>query len=268
MFLVMRVIRENFNQCLFIGFVLWAILISPIIHATPQIQTVFMLYGLIPLMNGLLCFGCVKLWYYFVKKLPVGRGSFQMPIHLIEMIAFCAGFLCIFAVFDWFAFLLGVFIAFLTVLKIQTFIRQMRVFLPPHHYITRRELFVFIGFFIDLIIFFTLVNLTFRIIDNPVIMVSEDILNGTPLPALRSDNLFNALYFTVITLTTVGFGDFIPLSYFGKMIVVLECLTSYVMFGLMIGLVARGIRPMRTPFSPIRVRYRQKQLIKREKRKI
>lgn len=130
---------------------------------------------------------------------------------------------------------------------------------------TRRELFVFLSFFVDLIIFFTLLNLMFQIIDNPVITASEDILKAPSLPILRSDNLFNALYFTVITLTTVGYGDFIPLSYFGKMIVVLECLTTYVMFGLMIGLIARGIRPIRTPFSPIRLRHRQKHSVRHQK---
>ena len=130
---------------------------------------------------------------------------------------------------------------------------------------TRRELFVFLSFFVDLIIFFTLLNLMFQIIDNPVITASEDILKTPSLPILRSDNLFNALYFTVITLTTVGYGDFIPLSYFGKMIVVLECLTTYVMFGLMIGLIARGIRPIRMPFSPIRLRHRQKHSVRHQK---
>lgn len=258
-----QLIRENFNQCLFIGFVLWAILISPIIRFFPQAQNSFILYIVVPFLNGLLCFISVGLWRQILKKLPTGRIGLQAAPFTVELIAFCAGFLCIFAVFDSFTFLLGAGIALLTIIKIQCFIRQMRIFLQPHHYITRRELFIFLGFFIDLIIFFTLLNLTFHIIDNPVITASEDILTGTPLPTLQSDNLFNALYFTVITLTTVGFGDFIPISYFGKIVVVLECLTSYVMFGLMIGLVARGIRPIRTSFSPIRVRTHQKRHLKR-----
>lgn len=260
-----HVFRENFNQCLFLGFVTWAIFISPLIHFSFSAHNQIMLYVILPLLNGCICFGIVWIWRKILHKLPTGRLGLQIPPFSVEILALLTGILCAFAVFDTIAFALGFFVAFLTIAKIREFIRRMRFFLPPHHYVTRRELFVFLSFFVDLIIFFTLLNLMFQIIDNPVITASEDILKTPSLPILRSDNLFNALYFTVITLTTVGYGDFIPLSYFGKMIVVLECLTTYVMFGLMIGLIARGIRPIRTPFSPIRLRHRQKHFVRHQK---
>ncbi len=255
-----QIIRENFNQCLFVGFVIWAILLSPIVQLMPLTQNRIILYIVLPIINGLLCFAFVWIWRRFLKKFPTERVGLIVPSLALEKLAFIAGFICIFVVFDIFAYILGTIIALLTILKIHYFVRQMTLFLPPHHYITRREIFVFLGFFIDLIIFFTLLNLTFRIIGSPVITAYEDIIYGPPLPTIKTDNLFNALYFTIITLTTVGYGDFIPLSYFGKMIVALECLTSYVMFGLMIGLVARGIRLNKTRLTPIRFHWQQKRL--------
>ncbi len=272
MSLYFQIIRQNFNQCLFVGFVIWAIFVSPIVQLIPDLQNRIILYIILPIINGLLCFAGVWVWRKFLRKFPVEHVELLTPPYAIEQLAFIAGFLCIFVIFEIFAYILGTLIAVLTILKIQQFLRQMISFLPPHHYITRREIFVFLGFFIDLIIFFTLLNLTFRIIGNPVITAYEDLIIGAPIPAMKTDNLFNALYFTIITLTTVGYGDFIPLTYFGKMIVALECLTSYVMFGLMIGLVARGIRLNKTRLTPIRQYRRYKLLtkpqIKRKKTKL
>ncbi len=263
-----HIARENFNQCLFIGFIVWAILVSPFLHLLPDIQNRIILYIILPFINGLICFGSVWGWRHFLKKFPTERIGLLTPPFAFEQLAFIAGFLCIFVVFDIFAYILGTIIAVLTILKIRFFIRQMTSFLPPHHYITRREIFIFLGFFIDLIIFFTLLNLTFRIIGNPVVTAYEDWVYGAPLPALKTDNLFNALYFTVITLTTVGYGDFIPLTYFGKMIVTIECLTSYVMFGLMIGLVARGIRLNKPRMVPLRLHLQRKRLAKPHRKTI
>ncbi len=260
-----QIIRQNLNQCLFVGFITWAILVSPILQLIPDFQNRIILYIILPIMNGLLCLLIVWIWRKFLKKFPIERVELLTPPFAVERMAFIAGFLCIFVVFDVFTYFLGTVIAILTILKIQQFLRQMISFLPPHHYITRREIFVFLGFFIDLIIFFTLLNLTFRIIGSPVISAYEEVIHGTPLPTLKTDNLFNALYFTIITLTTVGYGDFIPITYFGKMIVALECLTSYIMFGLMIGLVARGIRLNKSRLSPIRLHRRRPQITPRIK---
>lgn len=240
-----RTVYENFNQCLFAGLILWALFTYPIMNLFFEKQISVLLYGISPFLNGIFCLIFMRYWLSFLKRITKKRGATIRESFGIGSVAFIAGFICIFTAFQPIAFLLGGIIGIFTILKIKSFIRRITLFLPPHHYISHYELLLFISFFIDLIIFFTLLNLTFGIIDNPVILASEDILNET-LPVVRSDNLFNALYFTVITLTTVGFGDFIPLSYFGKMIVVLECLTSYVMFGLMIGLMARGVRPNKT----------------------
>lgn len=42
-------------------------------------------------------------------------------------------------------------------------------------------------------------------------------------------------------MVTAGYGDIVPHTPMAKLVVVMECLTSYVMLGLMIGIVSRGV---------------------------
>ena len=51
----------------------------------------------------------------------------------------------------------------------------------------------------------------------------------------------NALYYTVVSMTTLGFGDIVPVTWDGKLLLIFQCLVSYVMFALMIGIVTRGV---------------------------
>lgn len=44
------------------------------------------------------------------------------------------------------------------------------------------------------------------------------------------DYLFNGLYFSFITQTTIGFGDVVPKSYLAKIIVLLQCLSVFGIF--------------------------------------
>ena len=51
----------------------------------------------------------------------------------------------------------------------------------------------------------------------------------------------DVLYFTIVLMSTVGFGDLVPLTAPAKFVVSVQCLVSYVMFALVVGLVVRGI---------------------------
>ena len=52
-------------------------------------------------------------------------------------------------------------------------------------------------------------------------------------------NAVTALYFSVVTFTTLGFGDISPISIIGKLYTIAEVLSGYTMFGVLITLVAR-----------------------------
>ncbi|MFW5488531.1 MAG: potassium channel family protein [Desulfovibrio sp.] len=53
--------------------------------------------------------------------------------------------------------------------------------------------------------------------------------------------LIDSLYFTVVLLTTVGFGDIHAMTAVGKVFVTFECLIGYVIFALLIGIVTGGV---------------------------
>ena len=63
------------------------------------------------------------------------------------------------------------------------------------------------------------------------------------------DAIVNAVYFSVITITTVGYGDIIPHTPLARIIVAAECLTGYILLGLMIGIITRGINTEENPRS-------------------
>lgn len=51
----------------------------------------------------------------------------------------------------------------------------------------------------------------------------------------------NSLYFTVVSMTTLGFGDIVPKTWDGKLLLIFQCLASYIMFALMVGIITRGV---------------------------
>ena len=52
-------------------------------------------------------------------------------------------------------------------------------------------------------------------------------------------NIMTSLYFSVVTFATLGFGGITPVSNVGKIAVIVEVLLGYLMFGVLITLVAR-----------------------------
>ncbi len=54
-------------------------------------------------------------------------------------------------------------------------------------------------------------------------------------------NFVTALYFSVVTFATLGFGDIAPISVLGKLCAIAEVMLGYVMFGMLITLVVRKV---------------------------
>ena len=51
----------------------------------------------------------------------------------------------------------------------------------------------------------------------------------------------NNIYFSVVTFTTLGYGDIVPLSVLGKVLVLIEVMVGYVMLGLLVGIISRRV---------------------------
>lgn len=53
--------------------------------------------------------------------------------------------------------------------------------------------------------------------------------------------IIDSLYFSTVVVTTLGFGDIVPATLDGKVLVTLECMIGYLMFALTIGVVTKGV---------------------------
>jgi DNA repair exonuclease SbcCD ATPase subunit len=54
---------------------------------------------------------------------------------------------------------------------------------------------------------------------------------------------FQAFYFTVINMTTVGFGDLAPVSFWGKVFAMLNAIVGLALFGVLVGLIVMAFQP-------------------------
>ena len=63
--------------------------------------------------------------------------------------------------------------------------------------------------------------------------------------------LLNSIYFSVITLTTVGFGDITPYNYFARLMVPIEALLGVSLFGVFVTMITRKLPTRRFPDFPL-----------------
>ena len=59
--------------------------------------------------------------------------------------------------------------------------------------------------------------------------------------SINVDDLGSSMYFSVVTFTTLGYGDLFPVSALGKVIVIIEVLLGYIMIGLLVAILSRRI---------------------------
>jgi len=58
---------------------------------------------------------------------------------------------------------------------------------------------------------------------------------------LRDDNFITYLYFSVVTFTTLGFGDVIPLNHISEIWLMVEVIFGYIMLGGLISIFANKL---------------------------
>ena len=126
------------------------------------------------------------------------------------------------------------------VFSIKLFFRRMATLIRPGHFAHIQDVFFLLTVFATLLIAFTLVNYSIDGIYTEIAASPDNEISGD---AFRSHNgsLLDYLYFSVVVMTTLGFGDISPITAAAKIAVSFECVMSYVMFALMVGVTTRGI---------------------------
>jgi voltage-gated potassium channel len=126
--------------------------------------------------------------------------------------------------------------------NLRAFTRRSVSLLRPDSEITWTDVSELLRIYLATLIGFTLVNAA---------VDGLHVLAGTTPPfgfASAGGELFlNALYYTVVTMTTLGFGDIVPVTWDGKLLLIFQSLLSYFMFAFMIGIITRGVSGSRRP---------------------
>lgn len=231
-----EVFLKDFNLSLFIGLSLLALY-----HHLPESVAAYDMTGwytwlIVPAFNGFFT-GVVMLLLnqFFGRRnfttLYYTADKFKLLI-IAVLGGACAYYLSTSAAAT---YLITIAVIIAAVHKIKNFIFKLSSLLYPRRLATFRDLGQFLNFFITLIISFAVINLAANAVS----------LNLYQTAAFNFGNgitgIIDALYFSIITMTTVGYGDIVPVTVIGKIITAFECITCYLTLGIMIGIICRGI---------------------------
>lgn len=231
-----NILQHNFNLCFFLSLSILALYPDQKHLLNYFSQSLWVLYLIIPAVNGIYTTLLTLLLNHIFRGRLYTRKFYSPDIKALSVISFTAGCLSTYITTSELAtYAISILIIYLAYLNVSDFARNLSALLRPNTMATLRDLGQFINFFINLIISFAVINLSLNAIHNRFNL--EQAFNfGNGLNAI-----IDAIYFSIITMTTVGYGDIFPHTALSRLVTGIECLTSYLMLGIMIGIISRGI---------------------------
>lgn len=230
------ILLGNFNLCFFVSLIILSLLPDPEIFMHRYPKQIWFSYLVIPAINGLLTMLIILgLNRRFAKQNYTKRYYTQDTNSLIQ-VSFLAGFSSLYLTFSgWGTLIISLGIIYIAFMSVRNFASQISALLEPDKMATAEDLSEFANFFINLIISFTVINISINMLHGSI--------GNTQAFNFGSGirGIIDALYFSIITMTTVGYGHIVPDSIIARIAVSFECLTSYIMLGIMIGIICRGV---------------------------
>ncbi|MDY4842293.1 MAG: ion channel [Alphaproteobacteria bacterium] len=231
----LKMLIQNFNFSIFTSLFLLSVFPLPgYFHGSPANQTLSGLF--VPLGNAAVTGLAILTLNSFLARRNYICSYHPHDKLKLFCIAFGAGLLGYYITASSLAtYLISLIIIYTAVMNIRRFAKKLSSLLRQNTLATRKDIGEFANFFINLIISFSVINLSLNTLHNDL---------GWK-PAFNFGDGFaaviDAFYFSVITITTVGYGNIVPQTLLSRFVVALECLTGYIILGIMIGIITRGI---------------------------
>lgn len=252
-----QIFVRDFNMCFFISFFLLSLYPDPnsVFSKYESHEQNAFLYLFVPSFNGLFtALVTLILNNYFAKK-NYTSIYYTSDKTKLAIVAFIAGFTSLYlSISELGTYIVSAIIIYISYINVKDFAAKISLLLAPNKMATPQDLGEFANFFINLIITFTIINLSINTIHSSL-SLDKAFNFGQGI-----SSIVDAWYFSIITMTTVGYGDIIPQNVIARIVVGFECLTSYVMLGIMIGIITRGIT-----FNQVAVNIETQEITKIEK---
>ena len=193
--------------------------------------------------NGFFVAGCAVAFHWrhnrrVRKKIAwLNQLASREKIRYAALVGFIGGsFDILFGLHNLGIIVLTLFVLTILIWHLRVFSKDVADMLRPDRITTWSEVAELLRIYLNMLAGFTLVNATLE---------AGHLLAGAPPPfgcgANQGQLFIDALYYTVVTMTTLGYGDIVPKSWDGKLLLIFQCLVSYIMFALMIGIITRGV---------------------------
>lgn len=229
---------RNINVCVFVGLILLSLHHKIVLYNLPDFDSSIWDFISLPFVNGALTMLLYLFLNHYFAKRHYTDYSFNSENKIaLSLTAFSGGALCCFiAANEAWTYVMTAIVIYAAYRCVRLFLAKLSALLSPDEKAKPQDLAEFMLFFINLVISFSVINLSLNTLHFRL---------GAEVAAFNFSQgvqgILDAVYFSLITMTTVGYGDIYPHSEIARLFVGLECLTSYILLGIMIGIISRGV---------------------------
>ncbi len=234
---VRRVFVHYFTFCCFAGIICldWLVWLLGFPEEPETVAGGWKVLAVVALLNGAVIAAAATLAATACSRRKPGRGTVVAAAAAVGWV----GGVVVVPFYIWWQTMLLVtlVVALMLAVHLRFFLRTVRRILSPRVYPTWTDVARLAHVYLTVLAAVTLINTSLA-------LLHESVPGWGPAyvyPGGQARSVIDAFYFSVVVMTTLGFGDIRPVSLDAKLVVSLECLVSYVMLALMIGCITRGV---------------------------